>query len=216
MRAPVDRAKRVRLRLDRSSGFNKLEIHHGEVESQCGKSEIKMTKKVKVTINYKHPRKIKPSCLPWHSGRRNSERERAERRGGKEEGRGQRKREQKGERREGKGGTCESQLDLSRGGTHTATGQKLHGGLHIPTTAHWTVLLDQLQCAFGKRAIFSGIVLDIIKAFTVSDSEAVIHLAHVQHLWQSKLFVIFLVLARWRIRLCSELQLAGNDYTCIL
>ena len=43
---------------------------------------------------------------------------------------------------------------------------------------------------------------------TVSDSEAVIHLAHVQHLWQSKLFGIFLVLARWRIRLCSELQLA--------
>ena len=42
---------------------------------------------------------------------------------------------------------------------------------------------------------------------TVSDSEAVIHLAHVQHLWQSKLFVIFLVLARW-IRLCSELQRA--------
>ena len=35
-----------------------------------------------------------------------------------------------------------------------------------------------------------------------------LHLAHVQHLWQSKLFVIFLVLARWRIRLCSELQLA--------
>ena len=43
---------------------------------------------------------------------------------------------------------------------------------------------------------------------TVSDSEAVIHLARVLHLWQSKLFVIFLVLARWRIRLCSELQLA--------
>ena len=46
---------------------------------------------------------------------------------------------------------------------------------------------------------------------TVSDSEAVIHLAHVQHLWQSKLFVIFLVLARWRIRLCSELQLARQS-----
>ena len=47
-----------------------------------------------------------------------------------------------------------------------------------------------------------------LRTSTVSDSEASIHLAHVQHLWQSKLFVIFLVLARWRIRLCSELQLA--------
>ena len=47
-----------------------------------------------------------------------------------------------------------------------------------------------------------------LRTSTVSDSEASIHLAHVQHLWQSELFVIFLVLARWRIRLCSELQLA--------
>ena len=47
-----------------------------------------------------------------------------------------------------------------------------------------------------------------LRTSPVSDSEAVIHLAHVQHLWQSKLFVIFLVLARWRIRLCSELQRA--------
>ena len=47
-----------------------------------------------------------------------------------------------------------------------------------------------------------------LRTSTVSDSEASIHLAHVQHLWQSKLFVIFLVWSRWRIRLCSELQLA--------
>ena len=50
-----------------------------------------------------------------------------------------------------------------------------------------------------------------LRTSPVSDSEAVIHLAHVQHLWQSKLFVIFLVLARWRIRLCSELQLARQS-----
>ena len=47
-----------------------------------------------------------------------------------------------------------------------------------------------------------------LRTSPVSDSEAVIHLAHVQHLWQSKLFLIFLVSARWRIRLCSELQRA--------
>ena len=55
----------------------------------------------------------------------------------------------------------------------------------------------------------SGLLSELLlPEHTVSDSEAVIHLAHVQHLWQSKLFVIFLVLARWRIRLCSELQRA--------
>ena len=43
---------------------------------------------------------------------------------------------------------------------------------------------------------------------TVSDSEALIHLAYVQHLWQSKLVVILEGLTRWRIALCSEMQLA--------
>ena len=37
---------------------------------------------------------------------------------------------------------------------------------------------------------------------TVSDSEALIHLAYVQHMWQSKLVVILEGLTRWRIELC--------------
>ena len=49
--------------------------------------------------------------------------------------------------------------------------------LHVPTTAHWTVLLDQLQCAFGKRTIFSGIVSDIIKAFNVLQRRSIFLLA---------------------------------------
>ena len=51
---------------------------------------------------------------------------------------------------------------------------------------------------------------------TVSDSEALIHLAYVQHMWQSKFVVILEGLTRWRIELCSKMQLAGNDYRCIL
>ena len=50
-------------------------------------------------------------------------------------------------------------------------------GLHIPTTAHWTVLLDELHCAFQSRNIFSGIVLDIIKAFNVLQRKAIFLLA---------------------------------------
>ena len=45
---------------------------------------------------------------------------------------------------------------------------------------------------------------------TVSDSEALIHLAYVQHLWQSKLVVILEGLTRWMIELCSKMQLAGK------
>ena len=65
------------------------------------------------------------------------------------------------------------------------------------------------KCLIGKNLNRrqDSYILSVCHA-TVSDSEAVIHLAHVQHLWQSKLFVIFLVLARWRIRLRSELQRA--------
>ena len=37
---------------------------------------------------------------------------------------------------------------------------------------------------------------------TVSDSEALIHLAYVQHMWQSKFVVILEGLTRWRIELC--------------
>ena len=49
--APVNRAKRARLRLDRGPGFDEWEIdQEEEVERQCGKSEIKMTKKEKATI----------------------------------------------------------------------------------------------------------------------------------------------------------------------
>ena len=39
-------------------------------------------------------------------------------------------------------------------------------------------------------------------AFTVSDSEALIHLAYVQDMWQSKFVVILEGLTRWRIELC--------------
>ena len=49
-----------------------------------------------------------------------------------------------------------------------------------------------------------------VRTSTVSDSEALIHLAFVQHLWQSKLVVILEGLTRWRIELCSEMQLAGK------
>ena len=60
-----------------------------------------------------------------------------------------------------------------------------------------------------KRGHFScGKLVPHLRASTVSHSEASTHLAHVQHLWQSKLFVIFKGLARWRIGLCSEMQLA--------
>ena len=45
---------------------------------------------------------------------------------------------------------------------------------------------------------------------TVSDSEAPIHLAYVQHLWQSKLVVILEGLTRLMIELCSKMQLAGK------
>ena len=51
---------------------------------------------------------------------------------------------------------------------------------------------------------------------TVSDSEALIHLAYVQHMWQSKFVVTLEGLTRWRIELCWKMQLAGNDYRCIL
>ena len=37
---------------------------------------------------------------------------------------------------------------------------------------------------------------------TVSDSEALIHLAYVQHMWQSKFVVILEGLTKWRIELC--------------
>ena len=50
-------------------------------------------------------------------------------------------------------------------------------GLHIPTIAHWTVLLDQLHCAYDRRTIFSGIVLDIIKAFNVLQRRSIFLLA---------------------------------------
>ena len=46
---------------------------------------------------------------------------------------------------------------------------------------------------------------------TVSDSEALIHLAYVQHLWESKLVVILEGLTRGRITLCSEMQLARKS-----
>ena len=69
--------------------------------------------------------------------------------------------------------------------------------------AHRLALLHTNEADWAQRTNEYG-----LSRPTVSDSEAVIHLAHVQHLWQSKLFVIFLVLARWRIRLCSELQRA--------
>ena len=46
---------------------------------------------------------------------------------------------------------------------------------------------------------------------TVSDSEALIHLAYVQHLWESKLVVILEGLTRRRIALCSEMQLARKS-----
>ena len=50
---------------------------------------------------------------------------------------------------------------------------------------------------------------------TVSDSEALIHLAYVQHMWQSNLLLFW---KAWPggIELCSKMQLAGNDYRCIL
>ena len=50
-------------------------------------------------------------------------------------------------------------------------------GLHIPTVAHWSVLLDQLHCAFQQRSVYSGIVLDIIKAFNVLQRKSVFLLA---------------------------------------
>ena len=45
---------------------------------------------------------------------------------------------------------------------------------------------------------------------TVSDSEALIHLAYVQHMWQSKFVVILEGLTKWRIELCWKMQLAGK------
>ena len=51
---------------------------------------------------------------------------------------------------------------------------------------------------------------------TVSDSEALIHLAYVRHMWQSKFVVILEGLTRWKIELCSKMQGWGNDYRCIL
>ena len=50
-------------------------------------------------------------------------------------------------------------------------------GLRIPTIAHWSVLLDQLHCAYQRRTVFSGIVLDIIKAFNVLQRKSVFLLA---------------------------------------
>ena len=50
-------------------------------------------------------------------------------------------------------------------------------GLNIPTTAHWTVLMDEIHCPFQGRNIFSGIVLDIIKAFNVLQRKALFLLA---------------------------------------
>ena len=37
---------------------------------------------------------------------------------------------------------------------------------------------------------------------TISDSEALIHLAYVQHMWQSKFVVVLEDLTRWRIETC--------------
>ena len=45
---------------------------------------------------------------------------------------------------------------------------------------------------------------------TVSDSEALIHFAYVQHMWQSKFVVIWEGLTRWRIELRWKMQLAGK------
>ena len=49
-----------------------------------------------------------------------------------------------------------------------------------------------------------------VRTSTVSDSEALIHLAYVQHMWQSKFVVILEGLTRWRIELCWKMQLAGK------
>ena len=51
-------------------------------------------------------------------------------------------------------------------------------GLHIPAIAHWTVILDQLHCAYQRNTIFSGIVLDIIKAFNVLQRRSIFLLPH--------------------------------------
>ena len=62
-----------------------------------------------------------------------------------------------------------------------------------------------------KRGHFScGKPVSHVGTSTVSDSEALIHLAYVQHLWQSKLVAILEGLTRWRIELCSKMQLAGK------
>ena len=47
-----------------------------------------------------------------------------------------------------------------------------------------------------------------VRTSTVSDSQALIHLAYVQHMWQSKFVVILEGLTRWRIELCWKMQLA--------
>ena len=49
-----------------------------------------------------------------------------------------------------------------------------------------------------------------VETSTVSDSEALIHLAYVQHMWQSKFVVVLEDLTRWRIELCWKMQLAGK------
>ena len=51
-------------------------------------------------------------------------------------------------------------------------------GLQIPTIAHWSILLDQLHCAYQPQSVFSGIVLDIIKAFNVLRRKSIFLLAN--------------------------------------
>ena len=59
-----------------------------------------------------------------------------------------------------------------------------------------------------RRTVLRALVFDTL---SVSDSEALIHLAYVQHLWESKLVVILEGLTRGRIALCSEMQLARKS-----
>ena len=71
---------------------------------------------------------------------------------------------------------------------------------------------DRLQDAFSKNISFDHPQnrchfscrkpVSHVETSTVSDSEALIHLAYVQHMWQSKFVVILEDLTRWRIELC--------------
>ena len=68
-----------------------------------------------------------------------------------------------------------------------------------------TTSFDSHKCCTQARWIRAS------ESHTVSDSEALIHLAYVQHLWESKLVVILEGLTRGRIALCSEMQLARKS-----